>query len=250
MKVLLVDDEPLARQELSYIIKQYQADVEIYEANNIKSAQTFLLKEKVQVVFLDMHLQNERGLELMDTINAMDTPPLVVFATAYDDYAIKAFDMNATDYILKPFEDERIQLVLQRLDKLIANQQGTINKAERESDQLAYKMVNKFLPVEVDGRITMVPFNDIHVVATEDGALTIYTATESYQMRDTLKMVKNKLPEELFMQVHRAYLVNIEAISEIQPWFNRNYQLTMKNGQKVIVSRSYMNAFKTRLGIE
>ena len=69
-------------------------------------------------------------------------------------------------------------------------------------------------------------------------------------MRDTLKMVKNKLPEELFMQVHRAYLVNIEAISEIQPWFNRNYQLTMKNGQKVIVSRSYMNAFKTRLGIE
>lgn len=96
----------------------------------------------------------------------------------------------------------------------------------------------------------MVPFNDIHVVATEDGALTIYTATESYQMRDTLKMVKNKLPEELFMQVHRAYLVNIEAISEIQPWFNRNYQLTMKNGQKVIVSRSYMNAFKTRLGIE
>lgn len=151
MKVLLVDDEPLARQELSYIIKQYQADVEIYEANNIKSAQTFLLKEKVQVVFLDMHLQNERGLELMDTINAMDTPPLVVFATAYDDYAIKAFDMNATDYILKPFEDERIQLVLQRLDKLIANQQGTINKAERESDQLAYKIVNKFLPVEVDG---------------------------------------------------------------------------------------------------
>ena len=78
----------------------------------------------------------------------------------------------------------------------------------------------------------------------------IYTADQAYPMRDTLKMVKNKLPDEAFMQVHRAFIVNVEQIAEIQPWFNRNYQLTMTNQHKVIVSRSYMNEFKTRMGIE
>ncbi len=264
MKLLIVDDEPLARQELAYIIKQYQSESEIFEANNIKTAQAFLLKERVQVVFLDMHLQNERGLELMATINAMATPPLVVFATAYDNYAIKAFDMNAADYILKPFEDERIQLVLHRLEKLLANHQiaetafKTKTTSETASETTAgtaseaktRKVIHKFLPIEVDERIVMVPLQDIQVIATEDGALMIYTADQAYPMRDTLKMVKNKLPDEAFMQVHRAFIVNVEQIAEIQPWFNRNYQLTMTNQHKVIVSRSYMNEFKTRMGIE
>lgn len=250
MKLLIVDDEPLARQELTFIIKQYKENAIIYEANNIKSAQSFLLKEKVQVVFLDMHLQNERGLELMDVINAMDTPPLVVFATAYDNYAIKAFDMNAADYILKPFEDQRIQLVLQRLEKLLANRQVMVDKSVSETEHPPHKISNKFLPVEVDERIVMVPFQDIQVIAAEDGSLSLYTDKHTYQLRDTLKIIKNKLPEDLFMQVHRAYLVNVEEISEIQPWFNRNYQLTMSNGHKVIVSRSYMNLFKIRMGIE
>ncbi len=250
MNILIVDDEPLARQELTYIIKQYKEQAEIYEANNIKSAQTFLLKEKIQVVFLDMHLQNERGIELMDAIHSMDMPPLVVFATAYDNYAIKAFDMNVADYILKPFEDDRIQLVIQRLDNLLASRELMIEKTEQEADVSTHKVTNKFLPVEVDERIVMVPFHDIQVVATEDGTLTIYTNTRSYQMRETLKIMKNKLPMDVFMQVHRAFLVNIEEITEIQPWFNRNYQLTMTNGHKVTVSRSYMNQFKTRMGIE
>ena len=260
MRLLIVDDEPLARQELAYIIKQYQSESQIFEANNIKTAQAFLLKERVQVVFLDMHLQNERGLELMDTINAMATPPLVVFATAYDNYAIKAFDMNAADYILKPFEDERIQLVLHRLEKLLADQQATKAKSETETaaetipetaaETSLTKVIHKFLPVEVDERIVMVPLQDIQVIATEDGALMIYTTDQAYLMRDTLKMVKNKLPDEIFMQVHRAFIVNIEQIAEIQPWFNRNYQLTMTNQHKVIVSRSYMNQFKARMGIE
>lgn len=249
MKLLIVDDEPLARQELTYLIKQYKEEAEIFEANNIKSAQSFLLRESVQVVFLDMHLQNERGLELMAVINAMAVPPLVVFATAYDNYAIKAFDMNAADYILKPFEDDRIQLVLQRLDKLLASRQ-IIEQGQQASHLQTHKVANKFLPVEVEERIVMVPFQEIQVVATEDGALTVYTDKHTYQMRDTLKMVKNKLPEAMFMQVHRAYLVNVDEIAEIQPWFNRNYQLTMTNGHKVIVSRSYMTSFKARMGIE
>lgn len=249
MKLLIVDDEPLARQELTYLIKQYKEEAEIFEANNIKSAQSFLLRESVQVVFLDMHLQNERGLELMAVINAMAVPPLVVFATAYDNYAIKAFDMNAADYILKPFEDDRIQLVLQRLDKLLASRQ-IIEQGQQASNLQTHKVANKFLPVEVEERIVMVPFQEIQVVATEDGALTVYTDKHTYQMRDTLKMVKNKLPEAMFMQVHRAYLVNVDEIAEIQPWFNRNYQLTMTNGHKVIVSRSYMTPFKARIGIE
>lgn len=251
MRILLVDDEPLARQELAYLINQQHSHHVIDEANNIKTAQAVLLRNQVDAIFLDMHLQNERGLELMATVNAMEHPPLVVFATAYDDYAIKAFELNATDYILKPFEDERLRVVMQRLEKAQADrQQDTIIEVDEHTVQATLKASHKFLPVEADDRIVMVPLQDIEVIMTEDGDLKIQTRQAEYQFRESLKVVKERLPADYFMQVHRAFIINCNEIAEIQPWFNRTYQVTMNNGSKVIVSRTYMPSFKAAMGLD
>lgn len=240
MRILLVDDEPLARQELRYLIEELRPGNVFFEASNIKTAQNVLLKEAVEVVFLDMHLQNESGLELMDGISFMSQPPLVVFATAYDDYAVKAFELNAADYILKPFESDRIKMVMDRVEAKLAVEQ---QPGQDEPDK-------KYLPVEEDDRIVMVPISDIFVVTTEDGELLIKTRSKEYRMKDSLKAMKEKLPAKLFMQIHRAYIINRDEIDEIQPWFNRNYQVTMNNGLKVIVSRSFMQDFKEAFGLD
>lgn len=239
MRILLVDDEPLARQELRYLIDELRPGNEFFEASNIKTAQNVLLKEAVDVVFLDMNLQNESGLELMDGISFMSQPPLVVFATAYDDYAVKAFELNAADYILKPFESDRIKMVMDRVEAKLAVEQPRQGEPDK-----------KYLPVEEDDRIVMVPISDIFVVTTEDGELLIKTRSKEYRMKDSLKAMKEKLPAKLFMQIHRAYIINRDEIDEIQPWFNRNYQVTMNNGLKVIVSRSFMQDFKEAFGLD
>ena len=95
----------------------------------------------------------------------------------------------------------------------------------------------------------MVAMNDVYVVTTDEGEVIIQTHDKEYRMRESLKAMKEKLPEENFMQVHRAYIINLNEVEEIQPWFNRNYQVTMNNGSKVIVSRSYMQAFKAVFGL-
>ena len=95
----------------------------------------------------------------------------------------------------------------------------------------------------------MLAMNDVYVVTTDEGEVIIHTHDKEYRMRESLKAMKEKLPEENFMQVHRAYIINLNEVEEIQPWFNRNYQVTMNNGSKVIVSRSYMQAFKAVFGL-
>ena len=246
MKILLVDDEQLARQELSYLLTEIKSGNDYFEASHIKAAQQMLLKEAIDVIFLDMHLQNESGMELMETVTQMKEPPFVVFATAYDDFAVRAFELDATDYILKPFDLERLQKVMGKIESRMSHR-SVQNVPDKKSD--ASSRDKRYLPIEDEDRIVMVAMNDVYVVTTDEGEVIIQTHDKEYRMRESLKAMKEKLPEENFMQVHRAYIINLNEVEEIQPWFNRNYQVTMNNGSKVIVSRSYMQAFKAVFGL-
>lgn len=246
MKILLVDDEQLARQELSYLLTEIKSGNDYFEASHIKAAQQMLLKEAIDVIFLDMHLQNESGMELMETVTQMKEPPFVVFATAHDDFAVRAFELDATDYILKPFDLERLQKVMGKIEARMSHR-SVQNVPDKKSD--ASSRDKRYLPIEDEDRIVMVAMNDVYVVTTDEGEVIIQTHDKEYRMRESLKAMKEKLPEENFMQVHRAYIINLNEVEEIQPWFNRNYQVTMNNGSKVIVSRSYMQAFKTVFGL-
>ena len=123
MRVLIVDDEPLARDELAYLLGQCEGVSAIAQAESIEEALGAMLEEPMDLIFLDIHLTNESGLSLAGKINKIKNPPMIIFATAYDDYAVKAFELNATDYVLKPFELERIQQAVKKAYGQYRNQQ-------------------------------------------------------------------------------------------------------------------------------
>ncbi len=244
LRVLIVDDEPLARDELAYLLGQCEGVSAVAQADSIEEALGTMLEEPVDLIFLDIHLTNESGLSLAGKINKLKKPPLIIFATAYDDYAVKAFELNATDYVLKPFELERIQ---QAVKKAYGQyQKGQIKELESPKQNDAGFQV---LPIQMDERIYMLQVPEIIAIGVENGETTIYTKNMTYIIHEPLSALERKIGGHPFLRVHRAFLINLKEIKEIQPWFNHTFQLTMSNGLKVPVSRSYMKDFKEKVGI-
>lgn len=244
MRILIVDDEPLARDELAYLLGKCEGVSDIAQADSIEEALGSMLEDPVDLIFLDIHLTNESGLALAEKINKLKKPPLIIFATAYDDYAIKAFELNATDYVLKPFELERIQQAVKKAFEQHNRQHSSQSEpAKLKGDGL------QVLPIQMDERIYMLQVPEIIAIGVENGETTIYTKHMAYSIHEPLTTLEKKIGGHPFLRVHRAFLINLREIKEIQPWFNHTFQLTMGNGLKVPVSRSYMKDFKEKVGI-
>lgn len=241
MHALIVDDEPLARNELSYLLKQTEEISEIEEADSIEEALEKLLQKKIDIAFLDIHLTEESGLTLADKINRMDNPPIIVFATAYDEYAIQAFEHEARDYLLKPFEESRVRQTVQRAQAIL-----TANKNEKE--KIVEETAGVF-PLHMNDRIYMVKLEEILAIEVNQGETTVYTEQKDYKTTEPLTTWEEKLPTPPFLRVHRSFLVNLDEVIEIQPWFNQTYQLTLKKELKIPVSRSYVQLFKKQIGL-
>lgn len=241
MHALIVDDEPLARNELSYLLKQTDEINTIEEADSIEEALEKLLQEKIDIAFLDIHLTEESGLTLADKMNRMANPPIIVFATAYDEYAIEAFERDARDYLLKPFEQKRVKQTVERAKAILSGKEKEIKETTKEAAEV--------FPVQMDDRIYMVKVEEILAIEVNQGETTVYTEEKEYKTTDPLTAWEEKLPNPPFMRVHRSYLVNLDKIIEIQPWFNQTYQLTIKNDLKIPVSRSYVQLFKKQIGL-
>ena len=244
MRVLIVDDEPLARDELAYLLGKCEGVSAVAQADSIEEALGLMLEETVDLIFLDIHLTNESGLSLAGKINKLKKPPLIIFATAYDDYAVKAFELNATDYVLKPFEMERIQQAVKKAYGQYRKQQiGEVEVPKQKDIGL------QVLPIQMDERIYMLQVPEIIAIGVENGETTIYTKNMTYIIHEPLSALEKKIDGHPFLRVHRAFLLNLKEIKEIQPWFNHTFQLTMSNGLKIPVSRSYMKEFKEKVGI-
>lgn len=240
MHTLIVDDEPLARNELAYLLEQCEEVGEIEEADSIEGALEKLLQKNIDLAFLDIHLTEESGLTLADKINQIPNSPLIVFATAYDEYAIQAFERDARDYLLKPFELKRVQEAVRRAQSTLDEKMQRNQEEQKEPS---------IFPIQMDDRIFMVKAEDILALEVNQGETTIYTAEKNYKSTEPLTAWERKLPESHFMRVHRSYLINLNKIEEIQPWFNQTYQVTAGVDVKVPVSRSYTQEFKEKMGL-
>jgi len=240
LRILIVDDEPLARNELTYLLKRNEEVGTVEEADSIESTLERLLRQSFDLIFLDIHLTNESGLDLAEKINRMPNPPLIIFATAYDDYAIQAFERNARDYVLKPFEEERVKQAVKRAAESLKSTASSLSESEIE---------DRTVPIQAEERIFMVKLTHILALEVNQGETTIYGKLREYTVPDSLASWEEKLNSPFFMRVHRSYVVNINEIVEIQPWFNQTYQLTLSNGLNVPVSRSYMKAFKEKMNL-
>ncbi|PHD65795.1 DNA-binding response regulator [Bacillus toyonensis] len=241
LKVLVVDDEMLARDELKYLLERTKEVEIIGEADCVEDALEELMNHKPDIVFLDIQLSDDNGFEIANILKKMKNPPAIVFATAYDQYALQAFEVDALDYILKPFDEERI---VQTLKKYKKQKQA---KIETKGTDVTAEMHK--LALSIEESIVLVNIEDIIYVGLVDGKVTVKTMRETYVTHDTLVILEKKLPQTSFMRVHRSFIANINHITEVQPWFNSTYNLIMKEGSKVPVSRTYAKELKKLLRI-
>ncbi|BDG81021.1 MULTISPECIES: LytR/AlgR family response regulator transcription factor [Bacillus] len=240
LRVLIVDDEILARDELAYLLKRTNEELEINEAENIESAFDQMMDQKPDLLFLDVDLSGENGFDIAKRLKNMKNPPVIVFATAYDQYALKAFEVDALDYLTKPFDEERVRQTMKKYKK--------VKREIDEPEQISHASQHK-LALSVGESIVIVDTKDIIFAGTEDGHVHVKTFDASYSVNDTLVVIEKKLPETDFLRVHRSFVVNTEYIKEIQPWFNSTYNLIMKDGSKIPVSRTYAKELKKLLHI-
>lgn len=236
MNVLIVDDEPLSRSELEYLLQQNNSVMTIYQASGLTDGLKLLVTKQIDLLFLDIDLNNENGFTLANEINQLAKPPLVVFATAYDNYAVDAFNINAIDYVLKPFEQVRI-------DQAIAKVASVLRGKQVSGD----KPLSSVITVTKEEKTRVIKINDIVYAVINQGELTITTTQGKFIAHETLNWLKSHLDSQRFIQVHRNVLVNIEKIHEIQPWFNHTYQIIMIDKQKLPVGRSFIRGLRQRL---
>jgi two-component system, LytTR family, response regulator LytT len=245
-KAFIVDDEPLARDELAFLLKRSK-QVEIAgEGDSIESSLSQIQELQIDVIFLDIQLADESGLDLAEKIMDLDPRPEIVFATAYDEYALKAFELQAIDYIMKPFDEIR---VLQTVEKLAKVLKGKENRDSSSLDKrLSSGKRNDKLAVTIDERIVLIPVHEIVYIGTIEGRTVIVTDKQRYQVNEPLITYERKLHQRSIVRVHRGYLVNLDKIVEIQPWFHSTYNLIMKDGEKIPVSRTFTKDLKEHFG--
>lgn len=243
LKAYIVDDEPLARDELKYLLNRSKQVNILGESDCIEVAVKEISVLKPDLVFLDIELDEDNGLELAKQLEHLDPTPAIVFATAYDEYALQAFELNAIDYLLKPFDENRIQHTLEKIKKLqkIGGKDSSLY-TPLKNDR------NGKMAVSVDEKIILVPYMDILYIESFEGKCMIKTLKQEYKVHEALVEVEKKLNQDQFLRVHRSYIVNLEHIAEIEPWFNATHNLIMKDRSKVPVSRTYIKELKRVLG--
>ena len=238
MKVLIVDDEPLAIEELKYLVGQHPQVTQVDQADDAASTLKAVNDHHYDVLFLDIHLGDEDGVKLGKTISQFTNAPQIIFATAYDQYALAAFDAHATDYILKPYEEARVYEALDR-----------VATSQSESNPATDNLQRPWLAITAEDRTDVIQKATIIMAEVTGNEVVITTTDGTFYSKQSLAKLELELDHEVFMRVHRNYLVNLTMVSEAEPGFNHNYQLTLRTGQKVPVSRSYVGSVKTALGI-
>ena len=250
IRAVIVDDEGLARRSILRFLAG-QPDVEIAaECGDGSSAVSSILAEKPDLVFLDVQMPEMDGFEVLRKIGP-SCMPVTIFVTAYDHYALQAFEVNALDYLLKPFGRERFEQALARARQRIA-EKSDHNTAQRLVAMLEdISKQNEFierLPVTEHGRIQFVSTREIDWIEAAGNYVRVHAGPRSYEIRATLTDLEHKLNPRDFQRIHRSSLVNVQRIKEIHPWFHGYHLVVLANGKKLRMSR-YQTITAQRLGL-
>ena len=251
MRALLVDDEFLALEELEYLLESHDQIEVVAKAQSGEEALSIAAKLQPDVVFLDIQMPDLDGISVALELKQMDKKPFIIFATAYDSYAVKGFELHALDYLLKPFNAERVKQSVERLKDQRDKDSNLETRFENLIKKMQRQVLEQKLIVEKNGRMYPMKQNDIVYLSRENREVVLHTREQTFTMPCNLGEVRSKLDNELFYRTHRSYVVNLECIAEIQPWFNGSYQLLMCDGDKSIipVSRAKVPGLKERLNI-
>lgn len=256
IRCLVVDDEPPAIEELSFLLNQIE-DVEVVgkASSAVKALDSFASLEP-DVVFLDIQMPDQDGFQVARKLLASENAPLFVFATAYDQYAVRAFDVEAADYILKPFSEARVRRSIDRVRQRLASMKQAhlsqqVEQLVQRFDSRSHKVTR--ISVESKGRILILDPNQILFLKAENKGITVYTRDKSYLLhgQSSLDDLNDKLTPYNYFRTHRSYLVNLTTIKEVIPWFSGRYLVALADDQatEIPVSRQRVKALKKLLGL-
>lgn len=239
MKALIVDDERLARTELKRLLTPFKDIKIVGEAVNADDALEKIQELKPELIFLDIQMPGKTGFEMLEQL---DSVPIVIFVTAYDEYALKAFEYNALDYLLKPIEPKRLE---ETINKLIEkNRKTMVSELDKniltEADQVFVK----------DGeRCWFVKLEIVRLFESEGNYVRIYFNDNKPLILRTLNYLDERLDNKVFFRANRKHIVNLKWINSIEPWLNGGLLVKLKDGQKIEVSRRQAIKFKDMLSL-
>lgn len=265
LSTIIVDDEPLARKGLSVRLKEYSDVSIIDECKNGREAVEAIRLHQPDLMFLDIQMPGLNGFQVIQTIIEQGlVMPIVVFVTAFDQYAIKAFEVHALDYILKPADEERISLTLDKVRQHLQSENDTLHKSQlvklvsdvtgNDCEKILEELANNkpvslshysdILPIKDGGAVNRVPVKDILWIDAAGDYMCVHTEKNTHILRQTMKQLEEFLDPKLFIRSHRSTIVNIHFIDKFCSQLNGEYYLVLANGKELKVSRSYKDKVK------
>lgn len=242
MKVIIVEDEFLAQQELSWLIREHSQMEIVGTFDDGLDVLKYLQHNRVDAIFLDINIPSLDGVLLAQNISQFAHKPFIVFITAWKEHAVEAFELEAFDYILKPYQESRIVNMLQKLEGAWQQQAGTASSPQSRE--------NATINLVKDERIIVTSIHDIYYAEAHEKMTFVYTKRESYVMPMNITEFCSKLPTAHFFRCHRSYCVNLDKIREIEPWFNNTYILRLRDLDfQVPVSRSKVKEFRQLMNL-
>lgn len=246
IRILLVDDEELARFTMRRALAVVP-DLEVVgEAGNGAEAIEAIAELRPDVVLLDIEMPGFNGFEVVQQI--LD-PPIVVFVTAYDEYAVRAFDANAIDYLLKPVQPERLERTIARVRERLKARTPELRKVVAEIARQRGGPIRR-LAARRGKRIAIIPLRDINRIEIDDKLVFACTATERLLIEKTIGELETLLEPSGFLRISRGELVNLKKVTELMPWFSGTWRLRLSNGEERDVSRERAKQLKEAMGVE
>ena len=241
MKAIIVDDERLARKELMTLLKEHKEIEVIDEAVNADEAKEKIEKHNPDLIFLDIHMPEKTGFELLEEL---EKSPQVIFTTAYDEFALKAFEYNALDYVLKPIEPKRLSEAIEKV-------KGQLKQSKKEiEDKERNKLTTEDQVFVKDGdKCWFVKLNDVRLFESDGNYIKVYFDKYKPMIHKSLNALDEKLDNKSFFRVSRKHIINLKWIDEIETWFNGGLMVKLKGGEKVEVSRRQATKFKDLMSL-
>ena len=240
-KIIIIDDEAPARDLIRYYLQTYP-DIEITaEADNGFTAMKLIREQNPRLIFLDVQMPKLTGFEMLELMNH---PPEIIFSTAFDQFAIKAFELNAVDYLLKPYSKERFDAAIQKA--LTRIQSGTSTQPELQTFSKALAPpVGTLTRIAVKDRqqIHVIPVTDIDYIESDGDYVKIHTGEKAYLKEKTMKFFEENLPQQ-FIRIHRSYIVNVNEVAKIELYEKESYRVHLKNGEILKASSSGYKTLK------
>jgi two-component system LytT family response regulator len=250
MRVLIVDDEPLARERIRKLLESDPDVRAIAQSRNGEEALAMVREHAPDLVFLDVQMPGLSGFGVVESLS-VERMPLVIFVTAYEQYALKAFEVHALDYLLKPFDRERFDAALGRAKQRLAAPtpvdfhrqiRGLLSQLRSDGegpDRLAVKKDGRILSVRVDG---------IDWIEAEGNYVRLHLGKTSYLHREKIAVLEERLDPRRFRRIHRSTIVNVDRIREFVPWFRKDYKVVLQDGTELTLSRNYKDRVQEMLG--